>query len=521
MNTLLKKGVAYATLCLTVGLGACKKEEEPPAPMPNPPLSLKLAKTDATTFEGADGKVDLTVTGGLTPYTYAWSNGATTEDIDKLIAGTYRVTVTDKAGKTATDSVKIAQPEPIGFVSSAQAYQQLNLALKQFKGTDANAFEDNLITNYYVLTELQADNALSTGQQAGWKSFENHQLDATHPMVDAFWDKCLKVIRQANQVIEKTALTPADRIEPMEAVLITGYARMIRAYTYYVYTNVFYHVPLLLEAQPAASALSRKEEVTAQIIEDLSFAQVQIPAMPNVTLESNLTSLGAGALLARIYLEQREYGKALQQAETLIESGRFSLSSNYDALFNSADASDELIWALQYKPEEVKCTLPAYITTKGTAAYLEAKSDFYTAHSSGDTRRQTNVVQDNGKYYFNKYRTTGAWQLPLIRYAEILLIQAEAAAIMGDISQAASSLNAVRRRANLPVVDPADLQEMRQLILQERRMELALEGHRWFDLVRTGEINSVRPAFTPTRQVWPIPAQELNDNPNYFQNPGY
>jgi hypothetical protein len=145
-----------------------------------------------------------------------------------------------------------------------------------------------------------------------------------------------------------------------------------------------------------------------------------------------------------------------------------------------------LIWALQYKPEEVKCTLPTYVTTKGTAAYLEAKGDFYTTHAAGDIRLQTNVAKDNAKYYFNKYRTTGAWQLPLIRYAEVLLIQAEAAAQMGDSSLTASALNAFRTRAKLPAVTPANMQEMQGLILQERRTELALEGHRWFDLIRTG-----------------------------------
>jgi hypothetical protein len=489
--------------------------------VPSHPLALKLAKTDVTTFEGSDATIDLTVTGGLTPYTYAWSSGAATEDLDNLKAGTYRVIVTDKAGKSATDSVNIAQPELKGFISTAQAYQQLNLALKQLKGTDAIAFEDDLITNYYVLTELQADNALSTGQLAQWKPFENHQLDPANPVVDAFWDKCLKVIGQTNRVLERLTRTSPDQIEPMEAVLITGYARMIRAYTYHMFVNVFDQVPLLLEGQPAASTLSRKEEVTAHIIDDLSFAQSQIPSTPSVNLESNLTSGGAGALLARIYLEKRDYAPALQQAEAIIQSGRFSLSSNYDALFNSADASNELIWALQYKSEDVKSTLPTYNTTKGTAAYLEAKSDFYTTHPAGDIRLQTNVVKDNNKYYFNKYRTTGAWQLPLIRYAEVLLIQAEAAARMGDISKAASALNAVRRRANLPAVIPADMQELQGLIMQERRMELALEGHRWFDLVRTGGITAVQPTLSPSRQVWPIPAQELNDNPNYYQNPGY
>jgi hypothetical protein len=165
--------------------------------------------------------------------------------------------------------------------------------------------------------------------------------------------------------------------------------------------------------------------------------------------------------------------------------------------------------------------LPAYVTTKGTAAYLEAKGDFDAAYPVGDVRRQTNVVQDNGKYYFNKYRTAGAWHLPLIRYAEVLLIQAEAAAMMGEFSQAATALNAVRTRAHLPAVTPTDAQQLQQLILQERRTELALEGHRWFDLVRTGGVTAELPTVSPARQVWPIPAQALNDNPGYYQNQGY
>jgi hypothetical protein len=190
-------------------------------------------------------------------------------------------------------------------------------------------------------------------------------------------------------------------------------------------------------------------------------------------------------------------------------------------LFNSADASPELVWALQYQAGEAKSTLPAYVTTKGTAAYLEAKGDFYTAYPAGDVRLQTNVVKDNGKYYFNKYRTNGAWRLPLIRYAEVLLIQAEAAAMMGELSQAATALNAVRTRANLPGVTPTDAQQMQQLILQERRTELALEGHRWFDLVRTGGVTAVLGTASTDRLVWPIPAQALNDNANFYQNPGY
>ncbi len=523
MSISLKRGAAYAAFCLAIGLGACKKEEEAPAPVPAPttPITLKFAKTDVTAFEGTDGTIDLTVTGGSTPYTYAWSNGATTEDLNKLIAGTYRVTVTDKAGKTATDSVKIVQPELKGFVSTAQAYEQLNLALRQLKGTDANAFEDNLITNYYMLTELQADNALATGQLAGWKPFQNHQLSPTDPVVNAFWNKCLKVIRQTNQVIEKAAFTSLERMDSMEGMLVTSYARMIRGYTYYMFVNVFNQVPLESEGQPAAATLSRKEEVTAYIIQDLSAAYEQIPSTPSANLDSNLTSQAAAALLARVYLEKREYAQALQMAEAVVGSGRFSLGSNYDALFNSADASPELVWALQYQAGEAKSTLPAYVTTKGTAAYLEAKGDFDAAYPAGDVRRQTNVVQDNGKYYFNKYRTAGAWHLPLIRYAEVLLIQAEAAAMMGEFSQAATALNAVRTRAHLPAVTPTDAQQLQQLILQERRTELALEGHRWFDLVRTGGVTAELPTVSPARQVWPIPAQALNDNPGYYQNQGY
>lgn len=85
---------------------SCKEEETPE------PITLSVQKTDVTTFGGTNGTIDLTVAGGETPFTFAWSNGATTEDLQNLAIGTYSVTVTDAASQTATETVEISQPEP-------------------------------------------------------------------------------------------------------------------------------------------------------------------------------------------------------------------------------------------------------------------------------------------------------------------------------------------------------------------------------------------------------------------------
>ena len=138
--------------------------------------------------------------------------------------------------------------------------------------------------------------------------------------------------------------------------------------------------------------------------------------------------------------------------------------------------------------------------------------------------------------FLNKYRII-TWPSPqnyiLLRLADILLLKAEALNELGDVTGAAQLVNQVRNRVDLPNTTASTQEAMRLAIEKERRLELAFEGHRWFDLKRTGRAievinNTIGPDgnkigynLTPNRLLWPIPQSELDKNELLTQNPGY
>ena len=113
----------------------------------------------------------------------------------------------------------------------------------------------------------------------------------------------------------------------------------------------------------------------------------------------------------------------------------------------------------------------------------------------------------------------------LLRLADIILLQAEAKTELNDIPGAQADLNLIRTRAKLPNTLATTQSQLRDSIAVERRLELAFEGHRWFDLKRTSKAISTMSALgypiTTEKLVFPIPQTELDRNPNLTQNPGY
>lgn len=133
-----------------------------------------------------------------------------------------------------------------------------------------------------------------------------------------------------------------------------------------------------------------------------------------------------------------------------------------------------------------------------------------------------------------KMRNTDASQnIIMYRLADVLLLKAEALNETGDLAGARALVNQVRTRAKLPATQAADQATMRLAIEKERRLELAFEGQRWYDLVRTGRVvpvmeavkdgsgNSLNYKLTDTKLLWPIPQGEIDKNANLTQNKGY
>jgi len=159
---------------------------------------------------------------------------------------------------------------------------------------------------------------------------------------------------------------------------------------------------------------------------------------------------------------------------------------------------------------------------------VEPDASLITAYEAGDERKAVSIAYDGALAYANKYNdlSKGADNLIVLRLAEMYLIRAEAEARLagGNITAVRSDINAIRSRADLGPTGAVTADEMLLAIEQERRVEFAFEGHRWFDLVRTGRALEVLPNVTRANQtLFPIPADEIltNNSPEMIQNPGY
>jgi hypothetical protein len=155
-------------------------------------------------------------------------------------------------------------------------------------------------------------------------------------------------------------------------------------------------------------------------------------------------------------------------------------------------------------------------------------ADLYAAYSANDRRRAITLAEDDGDYEGTKFPTTiGAEDLHVIRFAEVLLTKAEALARLTRLGDAVTEYNKVRVRAGLaPHVlgtDVTSQADVLQAIWNERRLELALEGDRWADLVRTGRATTVLglPETRSFQTLYPIPSRELIVSSGLTQNPGY
>jgi hypothetical protein len=301
-------------------------------------------------------------------------------------------------------------------------------------------------------------------------------------------------------------------------------------------------VPLVTSTDFAVTESQPRDSVSAvyaQIEADLADAQRVLPAgylstaaFPGARTRPN--RLAAMALLARVWLYRGQWQPAEQEADTVIESGLYQLESP-DSVFLSS--SREAIWQLQPVNSSLT-TVEAglFIPIRpGVKPAYTLTSEWLNAVEAGDLRRvywtDSVVINDAVFVYPYKYKlaslsTVDTEYNMVLRLAELYLIRAEARVRQGDVTGGANDLNVVRLRAGLPATTADDVPGLLAAILHERQIELVAEfGHRWLDLKRLGLADAVlgaeKPGWTGTDTLYPIPAQELTENPALVQNPGY
>jgi hypothetical protein len=368
------------------------------------------------------------------------------------------------------------------------------------------------------------------------------------------WNGLYPIIYKANLAIENLNISTGLSLSIRQQLL--GEAKFTRAFCYFYLTNLYGALPIVISSDYNANRLlsrSPQADVYAQIKTDLTEAQ---SLLTEKYIDGTLKALSpervrptkwaATALLARVYLYNKEWTNAENQSTVLINNtSLFSLSSFPNSFLRAGLGNNEAIFQLQPTGGLVRDATSFILTAPPTANKLVLSDTLLNSFEAGDLREVNwvgSLVRSGVTYYFpSKYKIrTSANSLSAIneyvmifRLAEQYLIRAEARAQLNNLlgsNSAANDLNVIRNRAGLPPTTAATQVQMLTAIMHERQIEFFSElGHRWLDLKRTGLTNTVMSGITSLKggtwadykQLYPIPYNDILNDPNLSQNPGY
>lgn len=437
-----------------------------------------------------------------------------------------------------------------GIIGVYDAIQGVN------ENTETNIGRANRGVQFlHLLTEHRTDNTRNATLEGAKSDFHRYVVNANNVVSEDFYQSMYEVIFRANNILNYIDVADTNNQAKYEAE-----AKFLRAYAYFHLVRMYGAVPLVTSVigptdNEALFTRIHVDQVYAQIIEDL---QVAVATLDN-THKARASRAAAQGLLAKVYLtlENPDYAAARQLCESIINSMEFDLEDNFNDVFYS-ELNDEIIFAIQY--ETGNSQESQHFSSEFTSAFRQGRDDgqnivntnlFLDFASYGGNRTASSISnlgflgQDDNeviKYlpdgsdittsppsYGASPRDAGNDYI-VLRYADVLLMHVES--IIGSNSQtsdsnALSSFQLVRDRAGLTdVVSNITKSDL----LKERRVELAFENQRWFDLIRFDVAEQVLGAhasdrgyvFTGRDLLLPIPAREINLSGGLLtQNPGY
>jgi tetratricopeptide (TPR) repeat protein len=451
---------------------------------------------------------------------------------------------------------------PISQANTSSFFRTQSDMLNALSGAYAALQFAGQYGQYYVFAEIPSDDTtpVLSGSVTDQDEFDKFYLRTTNPFLASRWNDGYRGVYRCNTILDRIGAVQMD--ETIKA-RITGEAKFLRALMYFNLVRVYGDVPLVLTeiSDPLEGyeyGRAPVADVYAQIIKDLTDAETVLPASYTGANVGRATRGAAKGLLGKVYLTRRQYAEAATKLKEVIDAGTYDLLPNYADLFRPANKnSRESLFEVQYKkgaigegsnfgntyaPENSGNAVIPF----GGGGNNRPTADLVSAYETGDGRREvslaTSYVNAQGTRidynYIRKYLDTPVtngdaednWYV--LRYADVLLLYAEALNESGQTAQALPFLNRVRQRAKVADKTGLGQAELRLAIEQERRVELAFEGHRWFDLVRTGRALPVMNAkavtigiktpLTENNLVFPIPQSQIDINPGQIkQNPGY
>ena len=396
--------------------------------------------------------------------------------------------------------------------------------------------------------------------------FNNFGYVATNGHIKNDWNGHYKIIYDANELIN-TAEASGDTSSG--TLVNIAEAKAIRAFCYFELRRDFGEVPINLKTidvpTDEVAPKSTIAQVDAQIIKDLTEAASSLPNQWPSSYLGRATKGMANSLLAKLYLYQGNWAKALELSETVINSGVYQLNTSYDNEFSKAgNNSKESIFEIQKTYDYPTKYSNSFYECQGIRGsgtwdlgwgFNVPSVELVAAYESGDLRKKTTIWISGGPDIYNtvgytlpsvptiaqQYWNGKAYTYPaeriqyaqnknhwedikIIRFADVILIAAEAANELGQSAKAANYVNIIRNRAGLANTTAADQVTLRAAIKHERRIEFAMEFERFYDLVRWGDAPAVLgvKGYTDKNKYFPIPQEAIDKSQGVLvQNPNY
>ncbi len=410
------------------------------------------------------------------------------------------------------------------------------------------------ISNLF-LTEVTTDNMRITDQLSNPPvdriECDEAGLTSTNGFVNTIWGSCMKTIARSNNILSRIDDAGFDQSRKDQ---YKGESLFLRAYAYFYMVRLFGEVPVVTVAfrspeEVAAYDMSRKpvSEVYELIRKDLEQSAGLLTGVTG--LSKSRASLGAvKTLQGKVYLTLKQYEPAAAALLEVQQLNRYTLVEDYGQLFSEGnDELPESIFEVKYLTGNVG--EGNSLTTNFSYGHtIVPTSDMINAYEADDLRKEASLADSllaaDGNYatYEEKYvrkfydptaelQFDGGINVLPLRYADVLLMYAEALNETGKTTEAHAFLNQVRERAGLGDINGLSKAAFALALEQERRVEFLAEGHRWFDLVRTGRAEAIVNDYFIARGLsfrledhellMPVPQSERDIDPNLTQNPGY
>jgi hypothetical protein len=462
-------------------------------------------------------------------------------------------------------------PKPNDVLAPENFYKSATDAVAAVNGVYEQTKWAHWLSFWYMSDIATDDIYASPNFGSDGHHFDEYTFNATEGTLAGPWGDSYTTVNRANAVLDHV---PGIQMEEVLKTRVLGEARYLRALAYFNLVRFYGDVPLIEHEVNSLQGLNvsraPQAQVYALIVSDLQSAITSLPTSYSGSDVGRVTSGAAQALLAKVYLQQKNYTAASQVTGAIIASGQYALNAVWKDNFSISKefTNRESIWEINYDATLdpgggsviTLFSLPSNYPGGDSYGLMGLTPSLVSLYASTDQRGNHGTFMQRA--YTDRLNRTVTWTVPngpafdkyldetstqnmtkrgwvqqdnnwiISRFADVLLMHAEAVnegGTPGPMS-AVAALDSVRKRAGLAPVGVTGQVALRDSIRIERRREFVLEGQRWFDLQRYGTLDAAMRAkqaemgyavIGVPSQYFPIPQSELDINPNLTQNPGW